>query len=106
MAGPLGFILNREPTSVGDGFPHPPLLVFLRARGLTGAKEGCAEGDCGACSVVISTHDSMGKPCYRAINSCLVPICSMTGRQILTVEGIARNSGGCHPVQQSMIDCH
>src|SRR5436190_11439408 len=106
MAGPLEFTLNAEPIQAGGLSPNTTLLDFLRARGLTGAKEGCAEGDCGACSIVMITDNSSGKPCYRAINSCLVPICTIAGRQILTVEGIARKSGGCHPVQQSMIECH
>ena len=60
------------------------------ASGLTGSKEGCAEGDCGACSVAIVDRDARGKRCYRAINSCLVPLPLMAGRDIVTVEGVAR----------------
>src|SRR3954462_8913550 len=105
MAGPVPFVLNGEPIQVADVSPNLTLLDLLRARGLTGAREGCTEGDCGACSIVITTRDSAGEPCFRAINSCLVPICTMAGRQILTVEGVARHPGGCHPVQQNMIEC-
>src|SRR6185436_1329220 len=69
MADSLEFALNGRPIRAANISPNTTLLDFLRSRGLTGAKEGCAEGDCGACSVVITTHDSADKPCYRAINS-------------------------------------
>ncbi len=69
--------------------PNTTLLEWLRSTGLTGAKEGCAEGDCGACSVAIADRDARGKRCWRAINSCLVPLPLMAGRDIITVEGVA-----------------
>src|ERR1051325_10230424 len=66
--------LNGRLLRVEDESPNTPLLDYLRKHGLTGAKEGCAEGDCGACSVAIVERDAQGHPTYRAINSCLVPM--------------------------------
>src|SRR2546421_1081475 len=89
----IEFRLNGEPVRVDSVSPNMTLLEWLRTTGLTGAKEGCAEGDCGACSVAIIDCDSQGRPSYRAINSCLVPVCLMAGREILTIEGIKAASG-------------
>ena len=79
------------------------LLEFLRSSGLTGTKEGCAEGDCGACSVAVVERGVNGKATYRTTNSCLVPVCLMAGREIVSVEGV-----GCstkpHPVQRKMVE--
>ena len=107
MAGAIQFILNGRSVRVQNRSPNTTLLEYLRGVGLTGAKEGCAEGDCGACAVVIVDRDAQGRPCYRAINSCLVPLCLMAGREITSVEGVA-NSGlqNLHPVQQKMVECH
>src|SRR5436190_21601413 len=88
MGDALEMRLNGRPLRIEKESPNTTLLDFLRKRGLTGSKEGCAEGDCGACSVAIIDRDSEGKPAYRAINSCLVPICLMAGRDIITVEGL------------------
>ena len=105
MAEAFEFRLNGRSVRVERCSPNTTLLEYLRDLGLTGAKEGCAEGDCGACSVAIIDRNSHGKPCYRAINSCLVPIACMAGREVVTVEGIA-NRGQLHSVQQKMVECH
>src|SRR6266478_2382231 len=121
MAGPLEFTLNGSSVRI-DCSPNTTLLEYLRTRGLTGSKEGCAEGDCGACSVAILSRDSQGRPTYRAINSCLVPVSLMAGREIVSVEGVAakslipnlkptiQNAKGApptlHPVQQRMVECN
>src|SRR6185369_8711896 len=105
MAGTLEFTLNGRSVCVENCSPNTTLLEYLRNGGLTGAKEGCAEGDCGACSVAIIERDSNGKACYRSINSCLVPVCLMAGREIISVEGVA-GKGRLHPVQQKMLECH
>src|ERR1051326_7972168 len=117
MADAFEITLNGRLVRIEDESPNTPLLDYLRKHGLTGAKEGCAEGDCGACSVAIVERDAQGHPTYRAINSCLVPICLMAGREIVTVEGIKVQSSkskvqsrhddqpGClHPVQQKMVE--
>ena len=105
MPAALEFTLNGKAVRAEDISPNVTLLEFLRGRGLTGTKEGCAEGDCGACSVAIVGRGANGRPAYQAINSCLVPVCLMAGREIISVEGI-----GCaanpHPVQQKMVEHH
>src|SRR5436305_2823025 len=105
MGDALEFTLNGRLVRLTDCSPNTTLLEYLRNSGLTGSKEGCAEGDCGACSVAIMDRDSRGQPCYRAINSCLVPACLMAGRQIVSVEGVACGNK-LHPVQQKMVECH
>src|SRR6185503_2662563 len=74
MAGSIEFSLNGRLIRAVDCSVNTTLLEFLRTHGFTGAKEGCAEGDCGACSVAIVDRDVEGQATYRAINSCLVPI--------------------------------
>ncbi|MDQ6630820.1 MAG: xanthine dehydrogenase small subunit, partial [Verrucomicrobiota bacterium] len=105
MADFLEFTLNGRLVRAENISPNTTLLEFLRASGQTGSKEGCAEGDCGACSVAIIDRDSAGKPTYRAINSCLIPICLLAGREIISIEGIAQGKN-LHPVQQKMVECH
>ena len=102
MSSAIEFKLNGEPVRVDSVSPNITLLDWLRTSGLTGSKEGCAEGDCGACSVAIVDRDARGKRCYRSINSCLVPLPLMAGRDIITVEGVARD--GMHPVQRAMVE--
>ncbi|HOX59146.1 MAG TPA: xanthine dehydrogenase molybdopterin binding subunit [Candidatus Paceibacterota bacterium] len=105
MANAIEFVLNGRIIRLEGVSPNTTLLEYLRGAGLTGTKEGCAEGDCGACSVVIIDRDSWGQPCYRAINSCLVPLCLIAGREIVSVEGLsARNQ--LHPVQEKMVAAH
>src|SRR5260370_12000530 len=89
MGGALEFTLNGQLLQVEDCSPNTTLLEFLRNSSLTGSKEGCAEGDCGACSVAIVCRDSQGRPCYRAINSCPIPLSLMAGRAILSAVGLA-----------------
>jgi aerobic-type carbon monoxide dehydrogenase small subunit (CoxS/CutS family) len=105
MSAAFDFTLNGQNVRVENISPNTTLLEFLRATGRTGTKEGCAEGDCGACSVAMIESDASGKPTYRAINSCLIPICLLAGREVISVEGVAC-SGKLHPVQQKMIECH
>jgi xanthine dehydrogenase molybdopterin binding subunit/xanthine dehydrogenase small subunit len=105
MAAGIEFTLNGRLIRVADASPNLTLLDYLRGNSLTGSKEGCAEGDCGACSVVMLERDSQGKPAFRAINSCLVPLCLMAGRELVSVEGVA-GPAGQHPVQEKMVACH
>jgi xanthine dehydrogenase large subunit len=104
MDNAIEFGLNGGEIRVDSVSPNTTLLDWLRRNGLTGSKEGCAEGDCGACSVAIIDRDRKGKPCYRSINSCLVPLPLMAGREVVTVEGVAGDR--LHPVQQAMVDNH
>src|SRR5256886_9441600 len=89
MSAAIEFRLNGNPLRVDSVSPNMTLLEWLRCSGLTGSKEGCAEGDCGACSIAIVDRDARGKRCYRAINSCLIPLPLMAGREIISVEGVA-----------------
>ncbi|MBO1767343.1 FAD binding domain-containing protein [Allobranchiibius sp. GilTou38] len=76
------------------------LLDYLRGQGLTGAKEGCAEGECGACSVLVSRPDGAGSS-WVAVNACLPPAVGYDGQEIVTAEGLG-GSDGLHPVQEEM----
>jgi xanthine dehydrogenase molybdopterin binding subunit/xanthine dehydrogenase small subunit len=98
----IEFRVNGAPVRVDSISPNTTLLEWLRNSGLTGSKEGCAEGDCGACSVAIVDRDARGKRCYRAINSCLVPLPLMAGRDIISVEGVGHPQ--MHPVQKAMVE--
>ena len=100
----IRFTLNGREVEAADCPTHLTLLEYLRGAGLTGSKEGCAEGDCGACSVAVIDKDAAGRAVYRAINSCLTPLCLLHGREIITVEGACRVEAG-RRAQQAMIDC-
>lgn len=95
-----------ELTSVNDFAPSTSILQYLRLElQRTGTKEGCAAGDCGACTVVIGELiDSRLR--YRAVNACITPLGSLHGKQLITVEDLTSASGELHPVQQAMVECH
>ena len=99
---PIDFLLNGRRVC-GDGYSHTTLLDFLRARGLTGAKEGCAEGECGACTVVM-VRPRAGGAAFVPVNSCLMLVPMAAGQEIYTVEALAAG-GPLHPVQEAMVDC-
>ncbi len=96
----FSFKLNGRSVAVGDCGVHTTLLDLLRERGLTGAKEGCAEGECGACTVVM-VADEAGGSAYRAVNSCLMLAPMAAGREIYTVEALAARGELCE-VQKAM----
>jgi xanthine dehydrogenase small subunit len=98
----IAFLLNGDPVVLGDVPPTTTLLDWLRERrGLTGTKEGCNEGDCGACTVMVT--DAGGA---RAVNACILFLPQLDGRAVRTVEGIAAPDGRLHPVQEAMIEHH
>ena len=89
-----------------DVDPNETLLDYLRLReGRCGTKEGCAEGDCGACTVVIGTLRD-GAIRYQAINSCTALLGMLDGKLLLTVEDLADPGGDLHPVQQALVNHH
>ena len=79
-------VLNGEAIRVEGELPQTTLLDYVRSRGLTGAKEGCAEGECGACAVLLVSTGPSGTR-YEAVNSCLVALPSVAHREVYTVEG-------------------
>ncbi len=87
---------------LADVDPTATLLDWLREdRGLTGTKEGCNEGDCGACTVMVT--DESG---HKALNSCILFLPQLHGKAVRTVEGASGPNGEAHPVQQAMVDLH
>ncbi len=97
----ISFLLNGETRNVSVTDPTQSVLDWLRAEGLRGTKEGCNEGDCGACTVMLS--DAQGS---RAVNACILMLPQIAGKALRTVEGIAAPDGTLHPVQQAMVDHH
>lgn len=99
------FQLNGETVELAGSEPTLSLLRWLNRRGLHGTKEGCADGDCGACTVALVDVGADGKHSYRAINSCLLPLGFLPGREVVSVEHLA-DGETLHPVQQAMVHCH
>jgi xanthine dehydrogenase small subunit len=104
------FILAGQVEEVNDCEPTRTVLEFLREdKGLKGTKEGCAEGDCGACTVVIGELQE-DRIRYRAINSCIQFLATLDGKQLLTIEDLTQGNdqtpSGLHAVQQAMVDQH
>ncbi len=77
------------------------LLEWLREAGLTGGKEGCAEGECGACAVLVARPDGADRARWTAVNACLLPAAALDGQEVVTAEGLGR-PGDLHPVQREM----
>src|SRR3954463_10790835 len=107
MSDSIRFLLNGDPVEVAALAPQTTLLQYLREHAaLPGTKEGCAEGDCGACTVVLADAHADGGLAYRAINSCIRLLPTVDGKAVYTVEGLRGANGALHPVQQAMVDCH
>ena len=102
------FILDGEVVSVSGLPPTVTVLEYLRTvAGRTGTKEGCAEGDCGACTVVLGELAADGRAVdYRAINSCIRFLPTIDGKELVTVESLQDADGELHPVQRAMVHCH
>ncbi|MBE9160396.1 xanthine dehydrogenase small subunit [Nodosilinea sp. LEGE 06152] len=113
----LSFTINGEPVSIKDFSPAITLLEYLRLSGRAGTKEGCGDGDCGACTVALIGEGADGQPHYQAVNSCLIPLGAVAGRQVLTADGITNcripksplvkepvTADQLHPVQAAMVE--
>jgi xanthine dehydrogenase small subunit len=94
------FLLNGEPVSIDGVPPQTTLLDFVRSRGLTGAKEGCAEGECGACAVAVVAPDG-DRSAYRIVNSCLLFVPMLAAQEVHTVEALS-DDGRLSEVQEAM----
>ena len=101
----IQFLLNRELRTEHALDPNITVLNYLREHlGKSGTKEGCASGDCGACTVVVGELNGE-RVRYRTLNSCLTFVSSLHGKQLITVEDL-KHQGQLHSVQQAMVDCH
>jgi xanthine dehydrogenase small subunit len=98
----IRFRLNGKPVVAAGLSVSTTLLDFVRSQGLTGSKEGCAEGECGACTVAVVKPDGSGSR-YEPVNSCLILLPMADGLEIYTVEALARN-GSLAEAQQAMVD--
>jgi xanthine dehydrogenase small subunit len=105
MTDAISFLLNGEPQQLRDVAPATTLYQLLRHRGLTGTKEGCAEGDCGACTVALGAIED-GKLRLRAVNSCILLAGQLVGRSVTTIEHLQGPNGELHACQRAMVDCH
>ncbi len=106
----IRFLFNDEPVTLEQNAPEQTVLEYLRTISMhRGTKEGCASGDCGACTVVvasaITTHEGEPQLHYASLNSCITFLGTLHGKQLLTVEHLA-NAGQLHPVQQALADHH
>lgn len=113
----IQFLVNNSRQSLDGVAPSLSVLQYLRTTmALVGTKEGCAAGDCGACTVAVGELTETGVE-YRAVNACITPVGSLHGKHLVTVEHLSdstalppNSSPGLppflHPVQQAMVDCH
>jgi xanthine dehydrogenase small subunit len=101
----LELMINDEIVYIAEARADTMLLNYLREeRQMTGSKEGCASGDCGACTVVMVDNDRQALR-HRQINACITPIHALHGKQIITIEHL-KQAGKLHPVQQIVVDKH
>ncbi len=106
MHNEITFLLNGKTCKVAGTDPTTTLLNYLRLeKRLTGSKEGCGEGDCGACTVVVGelVGDNMQ---YRALNACIQFVAMLEGKSVWTIEGVKGETEGLHPVQQAFVETH
>ncbi len=96
--------VNGRPYELGDVGGHVTLLDWLRSTGFTGSKEGCAEGECGACAVMVARPAGDEASRWTAINACLVPAAGLDNQEVITAEGLDGDGTALHPVQREMAD--
>jgi xanthine dehydrogenase small subunit len=102
----IRFLLDGEVRTLGGFEPTLTVLEYLRGpERRCGTKEGCAEGDCGACTVVLGELVD-GAVRHRAINACILFLATLDGKELVTVESLAPPDAPAHPVQQALVDCH
>jgi xanthine dehydrogenase small subunit len=106
MSQPIRFFYRGEVRTVTDAPPTQTILQHLREDlHCTGTKEGCAEGDCGACTVVIGELQGNTVE-MKTVNSCIRFVPTLDGKALFTVEDLKQANGDLHPVQQAMVECH
>lgn len=106
MRDSITFLLGDTPRTLRGVDPTMTVLQYLRGpERRHGTKEGCAEGDCGACTVVLGKPEGGGMA-YQPVNACILFLHALDGRQLLTVEDLHAHGAPLHPAQQAMVDCH
>jgi xanthine dehydrogenase small subunit len=106
MTDSIRFLLGHEHRELRDIDPTMTVLNYLRlVERRCGTKEGCAEGDCGACTVVLG-EVADGRIRYRGVNACIQFLPTLDGKQLITVEQLKDADGQLHLVQQAMVDAH
>lgn len=106
MSTPIRFFYRGAVHEVADVAPTQTVLQHLREDlHCTGTKEGCAEGDCGACTVVLGSLEG-GELQFKAVNSCIQFTPTLDGKALFTVEDLQQPDGALHPVQQALVECH
>lgn len=99
----IGVTVNGQARPLRGVSAHTTALDWLRDTGLTGSKEGCAEGECGACAMLLATSDGDGGTVWTAVNACLVPAAALDGQEIVTAEGLG-SPEAMHPVQAGLAE--
>ena len=106
ISSTVKFLLNDKILEIDSPDPNQTILNYLRSDlKKTGTKEGCAEGGCGACTVVVGELVK-GEIKYSSINSCISFVPFLNGKQLLIVEDLISNNGSLHPVQDAMVKFH
>jgi len=103
LLGDTALTVNGTSRSLAGVAVHTNALDWLRATGLPGSKEGCAEGECGACAVLLATPTADGGTAWTPVNSCLVPAYALVGQEVVTAEGLGTPED-MHPVQRSLAE--